>query len=180
MAIGNEAPAILATSCQICIDGQSAGPTGIWCLTQKAVPRGSVIMWTRQFWLVCCSLINLQSSRVCRSTRRLMSSSNNPCSMHSLTSGKLFIVSMPSKLFACSRFVPPGSKRINSVLVDSSSDRQLDAIAFHTPSNQIVVVAHNQHLDHAVTLRVESAGREETLIYQLPAASIATFVWNES
>ena len=77
--------------------------------------------------------------------------------------------------------MPPDSERIETTLnEEAAGDSRVDAIAFRTPTKQIVLVAHNSDAARAYRLRIESAAGGDALVYELSASSIVTIVWNES
>jgi glucosylceramidase len=75
-----------------------------------------------------------------------------------------------------SKFIPPGSIRINSTITFSE---KLEIIAFVTPSNQRVLVALNSHSTDSYILNIKEQKQEGSLEYQLSPQSIATFIWNK-
>lgn len=68
-----------------------------------------------------------------------------------------------------SKFVPPGSVRI-----DSNQEEELLNVAFSTPENKTVVILQNKKNE---TITVELNKEEEKLIITLGGKDIATLVW---
>ena len=69
-----------------------------------------------------------------------------------------------------SKFVPPGSKRINS-----SSTSYLPNVAFLTENNKIVVIVLNDS-DEEINFNINS--NEKSIHSSLTAGSIGTYIWN--
>ena len=69
-----------------------------------------------------------------------------------------------------SKFVPPGSKRINS-----SSNSYLPNVAFLTANNKIVLVALNDS-DEEINFNINS--NEKSIHSSLTAGSVGTYIWD--
>ena len=69
-----------------------------------------------------------------------------------------------------SKFVPPGSKRINS-----SSSSELPNVAFITDDNKIVVIALNDS-NEEINFNINS--NKKSIHSSLSAGSIGTYIWN--
>ena len=69
-----------------------------------------------------------------------------------------------------SKFVPPGSKRINS-----SSTLELPNVAFITDDNKIVVIALNDS-DEEINFNINS--NEKSIHSSLTAGSVGTYIWD--
>jgi glucosylceramidase len=67
------------------------------------------------------------------------------------------------------KFVPPGSVRISSTVVD-----RLENVAFRTPDGQIVLIVVNDNTREK-TFSIRTHGRVTTST--LPAGAVSTFVW---
>lgn len=75
-----------------------------------------------------------------------------------------------------SKFVPPGSIRIETNLSDTLDD-SIAAASFLTPNKEIVVVAMNQN-DEDVEIVLTDSVKEVAASYQIPAHGITTFVYD--
>ncbi|KAI6237853.1 Glucosylceramidase [Aphelenchoides besseyi] len=76
-----------------------------------------------------------------------------------------------------STFIRPDSVRIQ-IKVDIENDT-LEAVAFSTPSEQLVVVAHNRDEHKTVELAVGVDGTNKFAKVELPPKSIRTVIWND-
>jgi glucosylceramidase len=79
-----------------------------------------------------------------------------------------------------SKFVPPGSVRIDASISRLPYNNRFDAVAFVTPNSQRVLVAHNAHFLKSYRIEIKDPSLDGTLSYEIPPSSIATFVWNKS
>jgi glucosylceramidase len=78
-----------------------------------------------------------------------------------------------------SKFIPPGSVRISSVISNLPKLSRLDAVAFVTPDNQRILVVLNSALSTTHNISIKEPKQHGSFDYSLPPLSIATFVWNK-
>ncbi|KAI6212206.1 Glucosylceramidase [Aphelenchoides besseyi] len=78
-----------------------------------------------------------------------------------------------------SKFIPPGSVHIDAKITGLAYDSRCDAIAFITPSNQRVLVVHNENDAQSFDITIKDPTESGSLSYEIPASSIATFIWNK-
>lgn len=78
-------------------------------------------------------------------------------------------------MFVCSKFVPRGSTRIYSSVMNSS----LESVAFLTPSKQVIVVVMNRG-DNSVTFKLlddDTGGDKRAVKVTALPHSIQTFIY---
>lgn len=79
-----------------------------------------------------------------------------------------------------SKFISPGSIRINLTISELSYGNGLDAVAFVTPTNQRVLVVLNSNEEESYNVTIKELKQAGSFAYQLPPSSIATFIWNKT